>query len=230
MACVRVCIHWFACTPGQIDDAGKRLRRNKKTQAVLRWPGSGALEDTSDLQNHLRDRTEYFVTRHALPLVTPVRGSDGNWIPGDGSVDAQGRLQLLMQSQLPKVFFLTNTDGVPEAITQAANGHRDDFVGVLLQVDDLKSAQTMFPSIGLSASEITSVYNDVKDGDLITVIVDPLDGRRSPMHHDIDGVDQFMTEFAEGTKARPTFTAKKAKKKTAKKLKKKKKSKRTADL
>ena len=197
----------------------------------MHWPAN-APDGEDGWQKQLGDTTEYFLARKALPVVTPIAGSDGNFVPGDGSVDAQARFQLLMRCQLPKAFFLTSTAGVPEIITLAAKGHEDTFVSALVRLDSLKSAQAMLPSIGFDKSEIKSVYEDVSDGEFITIIIDPYDGRKSPVHRDIGGIDRLMKEFAEATKFRAPIPddakgkkTKKKTKKTKKKSKKKTKSK-----
>lgn len=97
-------------------------------------------------------------------------------------------------------------------------------------MDSLKSAQAILGGFGFEKKEIKDLYEEVSDGEFITFLVDPLDGRRSPIHRDIGGVELLTKEFADATKHRPPFPdlTKSEKKEMAKKKKKttnKKKSK-----
>lgn len=99
-------------------------------------------------------------------------------------------------------------------------------------MDSLKSAQALLGGFGFEKKEIKELYEEVADGEFITFLVDPLDGRRSPIHRDIGGVELLAKEFADATKHRPPFpdVTKTEKKEKAKKKKKTTKKKSKEDL
>jgi hypothetical protein len=103
---------------------------------------------------------------------------------------------------------------------------------MILHLDSVKSAQSILGGFGFSKKEITDLYSDVSDGEFITFLVDPVDGRRSPIHRDIGGVELLLKEFAQETKYRtpfPQVSATSGKtKKTGKTTKSNKKKKTTA--
>jgi hypothetical protein len=112
---------------------GGKHRRNKKTTAVLEWPSAQVKKDFPNTWSEgLQAKTEIFILRRTQPYLTEARGNQGQWIAGDGSVDAQDRFQILMRNQLPKAICLTNSEGTPEIMKLAMKVHYLDFLGVSL--------------------------------------------------------------------------------------------------
>mmetsp|Transcript_17319 Transcript_17319/g.45195 ORF Transcript_17319/g.45195 Transcript_17319/m.45195 type:complete len:142 (+) Transcript_17319:50-475(+) len=141
-----------------------------------------------------------------------------------------------MRSQIPKVFYLSNTADVPEVITLATKHHKNDFFAVKLMLDSPAGAEILLD--GLPKEEIKSVYSDVQEGDFVTFGIDHLEQRRSPVHRGIGGVDLLLKEFAAAAKPRAPFPPKggtprkpsKSSRKKKKKRKVKKVKKAKADL
>jgi hypothetical protein len=139
-------------------------------------------------------------------------------LPGDGGLEHEARLQMIMRSNLPRVMVFATDERVPQKLIDAVKPFRDMALTILLDMANPES-MAMFESLFRSDSRLQTdpgsqkvSHKDslklgkvaLKNGETVFIFVDPLADWYAPVFT-LDGGIKMVAEWARGRRPRPSL-------------------------